>query len=74
MILASLADKLKMLKDRKKQDKDTEKISLEDLIERERAALGPNTTKITLQSFLAWKKKKLQEKVRSRQPVCPAYP
>ena len=27
------------------------KISLEDLIERERAALGPNQTKITLETF-----------------------
>lgn len=37
-------------------------ISLVDLIERERAALGPNQTKITLETFLAWKKKKIKEK------------
>lgn len=48
-------------KDKKKDDKRDE-ISLEDLIERERANLGPNQTKITLESFLAWKKRKLKEK------------
>lgn len=35
---------------------------MEDLIERERAALPPSQTKITLETFLAWKKRKLQEK------------
>ena len=35
---------------------------MEDLIERERAALGHNQTKVTLVSFLAWKKRKLREK------------
>ncbi|XP_006037076.1 zinc finger CCCH domain-containing protein 15, partial [Alligator sinensis] len=49
-------------KDKKKEEKQ-EEISLEDLIERERAALGPNVTKITLESFLAWKKRKRQEKI-----------
>lgn len=44
-------------KDKKKEEKEDE-ISLEDLIERERSALGPNVTKITLESFLAWKKRK----------------
>ncbi|XP_037949567.1 zinc finger CCCH domain-containing protein 15 homolog [Teleopsis dalmanni] len=48
-------------RDKKKEDKPTE-ISLVDLIEKERAALGPNQTKVTLESFLAWKKRKLQEK------------
>lgn len=48
-------------KDKKKEDKPTE-ISLVDLIEKERAALGPNTTKVTLETFLAWKKRKIQEK------------
>uniref|UniRef100_G3TV58 Zinc finger CCCH domain-containing protein 15 n=1 Tax=Loxodonta africana TaxID=9785 RepID=G3TV58_LOXAF len=46
-------------KDKKKEDE----ISLEDLTERERFALGPNVTKITLESFLAWKKRKRQEKI-----------
>lgn len=49
-------------KDKKKEEKEDE-ISLEDLIERERSALGPNVTKITLKSFLAWKKRKRQEKI-----------
>ncbi|XP_033207257.1 zinc finger CCCH domain-containing protein 15 homolog [Belonocnema kinseyi] len=48
-------------KDKKKDDKKDE-ISLEDLIERERANLGPSQTRITLESFLAWKKRKLKEK------------
>ncbi|KAM4626736.1 zinc finger CCCH domain-containing protein 15 [Discoglossus pictus] len=49
-------------KDKKKEEKD-EEISLEDLIEKERAALGPNVTRITLESFLAWKKRKRQDKI-----------
>uniref|UniRef100_F6W619 ZC3H15/TMA46 family C-terminal domain-containing protein n=1 Tax=Monodelphis domestica TaxID=13616 RepID=F6W619_MONDO len=49
-------------KDKKKEEKEDE-ISLEDLIERECSALGPNVTKITLESFLAWKKRKRQEKI-----------
>lgn len=35
---------------------------MEDLIEKERAALGPKQTKVTLESFLAWKKRKLRER------------
>ncbi|XP_028279930.1 zinc finger CCCH domain-containing protein 15 [Parambassis ranga] len=49
-------------KDKKKEEKD-EEISLEELIENERAALGPDVTRITLETFLAWKKRKRQEKV-----------
>lgn len=37
-------------------------LSLVDLIESERAALGPNQTKVTLESFLAWKKRKIMER------------
>ncbi|XP_044751101.1 zinc finger CCCH domain-containing protein 15 homolog [Coccinella septempunctata] len=48
-------------KDKKKDEKKNE-ITLEELIERERAALGPAQTKVTLESFLAWKKRKIQEK------------
>jgi len=48
---------LKKMKDSEKENK----ISLEDLIERERAALGVGT-KITLESFNIWKKKKRDEK------------
>lgn len=46
-----------------KEAADDTKISLEDLIERERAALGVGT-KITLESFNIWKKKKRAEKVK----------
>ena len=46
-------------KDKKKDDKKSE-ISLEDLIEKERAALGPKQTKVTLHSFLMWKKRKIE--------------
>ena len=47
---------------KKKAESQKEEISLVDLIERERAALGPSQTRVTLESFLAWKKRKLQEK------------
>uniref|UniRef100_A0A2K6FW07 Zinc finger CCCH domain-containing protein 15 n=1 Tax=Propithecus coquereli TaxID=379532 RepID=A0A2K6FW07_PROCO len=40
-----------------------DEISLEDLIEREHSALGPNITKTTLESFRVWKKRKRQEKI-----------
>ncbi|CAG9561463.1 unnamed protein product [Danaus chrysippus] len=49
-------------RDKKKLEDKKNEISLVDLIERERAALGPNQTKITLETFLAWKKKKIKEK------------
>ncbi|XP_073503992.1 zinc finger CCCH domain-containing protein 15 [Phyllobates terribilis] len=49
-------------KDKKKEEKEDE-ISLEDLIEKERAALGPNVSRITLESFLAWKKRKRQDRI-----------
>ncbi|KAG9473434.1 hypothetical protein GDO78_013560 [Eleutherodactylus coqui] len=49
-------------KDKKKEEKEDE-VSLEDLIEKERAALGPNVTRITLESFLAWKKRKRQDRI-----------
>ena len=52
-----------VLKKDKKKEKKGDEISLEDLIEREHSALGPNVTKITLESFLAWKKRKRQEKI-----------
>ncbi|XP_045766780.1 zinc finger CCCH domain-containing protein 15 homolog [Maniola jurtina] len=49
-------------RDKKKMEDKKNEISLVDLIERERAALGANQTKITLETFLAWKKKKIKEK------------
>lgn len=52
------------MQDRKKDKK--EEISLEDLIEKERAALATvKFTKITLESFLEWKKRKIREKQES---------
>lgn len=48
-------------KDKKKEDKKDE-ISIEELVERERAALGTNLTKVTLETMTAWKKRKLKEK------------
>ncbi|KAJ8352122.1 hypothetical protein SKAU_G00235980 [Synaphobranchus kaupii] len=50
-------------KDKKKDEEKENEISLEELIENERSALGPNVTRITLETFLAWKKRKRQEKV-----------
>lgn len=47
-------------KDLKKEKK--EEISIEDLVERERAALGFDLPKITLTSFMAWKKKRIEER------------
>lgn len=49
-------------RDKKKLEEKKNEISLVDLIERERAALGPNQTKITLETFLAWKKKKISDR------------
>ncbi|XP_052869819.1 zinc finger CCCH domain-containing protein 15 homolog [Anopheles cruzii] len=49
-------------KDKKKAEASKEEISLVDLIERERAALGSHQTRVTLETFLAWKKRKILEK------------
>lgn len=51
-----------MLKKDKKKDKKDEDITIEELVEIERSKLGYNLTKITLETFLAWKKKKIAEK------------
>ena len=50
-------------KDKKKEEK-TESISIEELIEDKRAELSAKTdlTPVTLETFLKWKKRKLQEK------------
>lgn len=54
-------------KDRKQVEK-TETISLEELIENERSALtSTNSTKLTLETFLQWKKKKLMEKKKAKE-------
>lgn len=50
-------------KDRIKKQQDEATISLEELVETERQKLDSSKlTKITLQTFVAWKKKKLKEK------------
>ena len=44
-------------------DKEKEEISIEDLVEKERGNLGTaNLTKVTLETFVTWKRKKLQQK------------
>lgn len=53
-----------VLKKDQKKESEEEQISLEDLIERERAALtSQNLTKVTLETFLKWKERKKQERV-----------
>ena len=46
---------------KKEQKQDKDEISLEELIEEERAKLGTNLTKITLETFTTWKKRKVCE-------------
>lgn len=43
-----------------------DQISIEMLVEKERSALGRNVTPITLDSFLAWKKRKIQDKIKEK--------
>ena len=50
-----------MSQDKIKEGKKDE-ISLEDLIEKERASLGSNLTKVTLDTFKQWKIRKIQER------------
>ncbi|XP_062506154.1 zinc finger CCCH domain-containing protein 15-like [Corticium candelabrum] len=49
-------------KDKKAMEEQKERISIEELIESERAKLGVNLTPVTLESFLEWKKRKVDEK------------
>ncbi|XP_072180806.1 zinc finger CCCH domain-containing protein 15-like [Diadema setosum] len=50
-------------KDKKKMEEQTEEqISLEELIEEERSKLGGTLTRITLETFMQWKKRKIAEK------------
>jgi len=48
-------------KDKKKHDKKDD-ITIEELVEIERAKLGFDLAKITLESFLAWKRRKIRER------------
>jgi len=51
-------------RDKKKADENKVEISMEDLVEKERAALSSkNLTKVTLESFLRWKERKRIEKL-----------
>ena len=50
------------LKSEMSKKSDEEDLSLELLIEKERASLGTKVTKVTLESFLEWKKRKVNEK------------
>lgn len=44
------------------ESKNSNELSMEMLVEKERASLGKNVTKVTLETFLAWKKRKIVEK------------
>lgn len=50
-------------KDKKKAEEEEERITIEELIEKERAALGANVTKVTYESFIKWKERKRKEKI-----------
>ncbi|XP_002741701.1 zinc finger CCCH domain-containing protein 15-like [Saccoglossus kowalevskii] len=47
---------------KKEEDDNQDQITLEELIEEERAKIGANHAKITLESFLEWKRSKLEQK------------
>lgn len=50
-------------KDKKRMEKEKAEITIEELIEKERTQLDSSKlTKVTLETFVAWKKKKLKEK------------
>ncbi len=51
-----------VLKSEASKKSEEEELSLELLIEKERASLGTKVTKVTLDSFLEWKKRKVNEK------------
>jgi len=55
-------------KDRVKFDQQNkgDEISLEELVEKERAALGADLPKVTLESFLAWKQRKRRQQADKR--------
>ncbi|EDO42913.1 predicted protein, partial [Nematostella vectensis] len=49
-------------KKQEKEDSEKDEISIEELIETERTRLGTNLTRVTLETFLAWKQRKIKEK------------
>ncbi|XP_076313079.1 zinc finger CCCH domain-containing protein 15-like isoform X2 [Tachypleus tridentatus] len=54
-------------KDKKNNQEKKDDISIEELVEKERASLGSNLTRISFETFLAWKKKKIAEKKEKAQ-------
>lgn len=56
-----LKSEMKAMEKNKKDE-----ISMEMLVEKERASLGKTVTKVTLESFLAWKKRKVIEKKQEK--------
>ena len=50
------------LKSESTKKSEEDQLSLELLIEKERASLGTKVTKVTLESFLEWKKRKVTER------------
>jgi len=54
-------------RDKKKAEENKEEVSMEDLVEKERAALSSkNLTKVTLETFLRWKERKRVEKLAKK--------
>ncbi|KRZ45170.1 ADP-ribosylation factor-like protein 1, partial [Trichinella pseudospiralis] len=68
VVINAYIDMLFRLKDRAKleEQKNSDDITLEDLIEKERAALGDNLVRVTLQTFLKWKERKRKERCMQR--------
>lgn len=58
---------LKKNKKNVEENKTEDTLTIEDLIETERAKIGGNLPRITLESFLAWKKAKIREKQDTEQ-------
>ena len=54
-----------VLKKDKKKDEAEDQITIEELIEKERAALGANVTRVTYETFLKWKERKRKEKIEA---------
>jgi len=53
-------------RDRKKDDKGKDVMLIEDLVEKQRAELSVETTQLTIQTFLEWKKKRLARKEKAK--------
>jgi len=53
-------------RDRKKDEKGKDVMPIEDQVERQRAELSVETTQLTIQTFLEWKKKRLAAKAKAK--------